>query len=315
MNDADALAPHAPDPRFAAHLEWQLRTELRRAGRFPEPVASAPGAGRAARVVATLLAAMAIGACGVLAAQEIRRSRAADLLVLQYQVRFEIARLREEAARAGVAELMKANEQGLVSPQEVYAAEERRVALAQEASVLGLDAIEAGHTGVEPDRRVSAALVAGRDLVTERLDQELSALGFRKSAAAERVKQLDALREAAGATEDELARARLEDARLAGEIASVQRKRELRADFLRGDLDAARADLLALREEAVARHDAAARELELAEKSAARQRALAAAGASAERAVRGGELELAARAAELRLAELELQIVDARLAD
>src|SRR6185436_20114902 len=113
----------------------------------------------------------------------------AELLAVQYRVRFEIARLREEAAREGVQALMRANEQGFGSPQECYAAEEKRIALAQEASVLGLDAIEVGFTGREPDRRLSAARIDGRDLVTERLDQALIALGYRASAATRRVKE------------------------------------------------------------------------------------------------------------------------------
>jgi hypothetical protein len=68
----------------------------------------------------------------------------------QYQVRFEIARMRETAAREDVEELMKAVEQGLASPEESYAVEERRIGLAIEASVLGLDAIEVGYTAAIP---------------------------------------------------------------------------------------------------------------------------------------------------------------------
>src|SRR5262245_28901706 len=157
--------PMDPDPRFADHLEWQLRTALRRADQFAEPVASA-GSSRAriAKIAIAFVAATAIGACGVLAAQEIRRSSAADLLGAQYRVRVEIARLRIATAQEELDAAKLASAQGAVPASELEAAQLRTLEAEMEARAIELDAFEVSETGREPDRRISAPVVAGRDL-------------------------------------------------------------------------------------------------------------------------------------------------------
>jgi hypothetical protein len=324
MNDAASnpaetpqLPADVPDPKFAAHLEWQLRTALRRESRFAEPVADAVGgasrAWRVARIAAALVGAIVIGAGGVLAAQEIGRSRSAELLAVQYQIRFEIAGLRAKAAQEEIEELMQLQQRGQIPAHELYAVEERRVALAEEASVLGLDAIEVGYTGQEPDRRLSAARVADRDLVTERLDQRVAALKFRRSAADRRVEELQQLHAAGVIPADELERARFLARSVAAEAAVVAKEKELRAKFLRGELDAGRVDLLALREEALARRERAADEVKLADtalKLASERHKM---GVMPQREMRQAEHDAAAAVAQRRLADLEVETIDARL--
>jgi hypothetical protein len=266
-------------------------------------------------MAALVILATSVGAGGVLAAQEIRRSRAAELLSVQYQIRFEIARLREQAVFADVQEMLQAREQGLVAAQEFYAVEEQRIALAQEASVLGLDAIEVGYTGREPDRRISAATVEGRDLVTERFDQELSSFDFRVSAAGRRAEELARLHEQGLTPDSELGRARELARDLTAQRDSIRRKKALRARFLRGELDGARVDLLGLLEDLQPRLERAEAELELAERDLAHAQTLFDAGVTGEREVRTRRHEVATAEAQLRLAQLELDTVEARLGE
>ncbi|MGD8360410.1 MAG: hypothetical protein PVJ04_03190, partial [Gemmatimonadota bacterium] len=54
---------HQPDPEFVSHLEWQVRTALRREERFAQPVQSRSG-GRM-KIVTLVLVSALFGAGGV----------------------------------------------------------------------------------------------------------------------------------------------------------------------------------------------------------------------------------------------------------
>jgi len=310
--DGGALAP---DPKFAQFLEWQLATALRRGERF------APRSHASRGVVTTfaLLAALAFGACGAFAVQEVGRHAAAKELGEQYAARFELARLREEAARAEVTRLQKLVEKQVISPTEFYEKEVRRVALAQEASVLGLDAIEVGYTGREPDRRLCAPRVADRDLIRERLDQEIGALEFRVSGSEQRAKMIDSLVARGFESAAVAADARRFATRTRRELDLVLRRIELRGRFVRGELDAVAVELLSLEAEALMHVANASEELAAEERPAVERPS-----ASDEKLtdqiidqIGYAHLEesysLATRRAELHLAELELATIRARI--
>lgn len=245
--------PLLPTPEFARFLEWQLATELRRVERFGGAtdghgvrLGRLNGWRRLAAAAALAGVALTLGACGVLAVQGQEQRANAKVLRAQYQTRFEIARVREEVARAEVDRLRTLGEQGLVSAFELLEQEDTRLARALEASLLGLDTIEVGQTGHEPDRRLCAALVDGRDLVRERLDCELSTLRLRESAMAERAKAVTQLAEAGQMTGAEQTEADAAAAELAQRIEEVTAQIELRERYGRKEIDAARVELEAL---------------------------------------------------------------------
>ena len=92
-----------PSAEFLGHLEWQVRTEARRAGRFARPTAARGW--RGVRAAAALLLALGLGAGGVFAAQEWQHSREAGLRAAQWDVRLALssARLRSASSRLSSA--------------------------------------------------------------------------------------------------------------------------------------------------------------------------------------------------------------------
>ncbi len=300
-----------PDPEFVARLEWQVRTAARRRELFARPAAAS--AARLLRLVPAIVLAMALGASGLLAAQQYVLERAADLLNAQVGVRFEIARMREAAALEDVQEIMRAVDQGFASAEESYAAEERRVVLATEASVLGLDAIEVGHTGREPDRRLCAAPVAGRDLVTERLQIELDQHHFRVSGTRER-EQLAQDRAAAGfESSTEVESVRHQVLHLEGWERVLNRKIALRHQFLAAELTAEAVELLGLREESLAAVADSERAFALTQTELARAEKLHAAGYVGDRECKVARRRADEQTKQLELARLELGLIEARL--
>jgi hypothetical protein len=93
------------------------------------------------------------------------------------------------------------------------------------------------------------------------------------------------------------------------------RKQERQGRFLRGELAAGRVDLLGLREEAFASREQAQRELDHAAATAKQTGALAAAGVAIEREARSALHEVATREAHIRFAKLELETIEAWLAE
>ena len=208
---------------------------------------------------------------------------------------------------------MNAVEQGLASAEDSYAVEERRIGLAIEASALGLDAIEVGFTGRDPDRRLSAPLVADRDLVTERLENELSQHRFRVSGTREREKLAVQRFEAGVATDASLEEVRSLRAHLEGWEQALLARLELRRRFLAGELSAEAVELHGLREEALVAVADAERALLQAQTESTRSEALHTSGFLGEREWRIAHRRPDERAKELELARLELQLLDDRL--
>jgi hypothetical protein len=189
----------------------------------------------------------------------------------------------------------------------------RRLEAEMDSRALEIDAFEVSETGREPDRRISAAVVGGRDLVEERLALKLPAIEARLAAASHRLEQLTQLGAQGVVSESEISEARAEFQRLENESKLVHREQELRARYLRRQLTADRVELLAMREEAQSRVTDAQRELELAAARAHQIEALAGARAVSNHDAKEALHELTTREAQLRLARLELETIEARL--
>ena len=80
---------HEPDSQFVEHLEWQIRSSLRRRDRFALPVPS--GALRVARTAALVLLSLMGGAGAVVAAERIQDSRERELLLAQTSIEVDMA--------------------------------------------------------------------------------------------------------------------------------------------------------------------------------------------------------------------------------
>jgi len=157
---------HQADPEFVSHLEWQVRTALRREQRFARPVQSRSG-GRM-KIATLVLVSALLGAGGVVV------NRQQELLLAEVQGNLRLAGMEMDLLMSQYEEVEKRYQDGLVPREAILNA--RLALLRAEARLqrLQLDEEEILATGQEPQDELSAPLVGGRDLVTERLELDRS---------------------------------------------------------------------------------------------------------------------------------------------
>ncbi len=173
MNTMNTL--HEPDPEFARHLEWQLRTELRRQMAFNESDSPAKEgvrrfAGRFARAAALVVVSLTLGGAGVLAAEHYQDQAHRELVEARARVRLDLAHRRNEFLAEALREAEVHVAGGVASERELLEARARLSAEHFETQRLELDLAEVQVSGVEPRNEISALLVGGRDYVSARLD-------------------------------------------------------------------------------------------------------------------------------------------------
>jgi hypothetical protein len=307
---------HEPDPTFAGHLEWQIRTALRRRERFAEPVR--PAGLRRLGVAALALVSLCVGAGGVVAAERVQDARARsaaaerrELLLSQARVQEELAQSRLGFVQRELERLQLLADQGVVSSTELASlkSELERSAIECERWRVDREEIELG--GREVDASFVAPLVAGRDFVTERLELLARELAVNLAEARAKHDHAALLAERGFVSASELEAHRRELA-VADLTLRTQREHiELRSAFVRGLLGAGDAQLQALRLAARARHERQGLQVRFLELELEHALLLARSGNAP--APTRLEMELARAQGELELARIELELVEARL--
>jgi multidrug resistance efflux pump len=158
---------HEPAPDFVSHLEWQLRTALRREDRFSAPMVHHQGGKM--KAVALIMVSALLGAGGVVANDEWQEARDREILIAEVTSNIELATLELDVLMERMEEMTRRFRVGVIDEETLRAAgvalREAEVGLA----TLQLDLEEIRVSGMPPRNEVSAPLVGGRDFVTERL--------------------------------------------------------------------------------------------------------------------------------------------------
>jgi hypothetical protein len=306
--DAAARAALEPDPEFAAHLEWQIRTAARRENRFARP--AAPNGWRVLRAAATILLALGLGASGVLAMQRVQQSREAALRSESFVVRRQLAAAKVADAEARTQELRNLVAAGQVSTEEQAEFDAELARLRREMAIIDLQLQEVELTGKEPEDRLSAPLVDGRDFVSERLELEREALEDQRAAASARRDHMAKLYERGLAPSSEMEAANAPVEQLATRIGVLEQRLALRQSFLSGGRTAAQVERQAQRDEAQADLTRAEKEVATANAVLKRVRELSAAGAVSSGDLRAAELSVAQAERAARLARLQLELLE-----
>jgi hypothetical protein len=226
---------HEPSPEFQAHLEWQIKTSLRRENRFAEPVT-----GRARQWVAAVIvvAALATGGIAAIAAGRVQDARQRDQLMETARSEESVARLRLELAQANYDQARRQFEIGVVGRETVRDAEQQLQAMRAAVARIQLDMEEIRATSATPRNDLDAPLVGQRDFVKDRLALQLQvaqqALAAAEQAAAqvaERFKVGVAPRTAQLQAEAELAQAR-------AQLQQLKSTLDLRQQYVKGEVKA-----------------------------------------------------------------------------
>lgn len=300
------LDKHQPHDDFVERLEWQVRAEARRRSRPSPQVWWMPRSPMKAAlgVAVVVILSMGIGGAAVAAAYQAQRNEQRNLLASSYERRAELARERLALAR----QQLQADERRVslgIGRQESLLEGRLKIAEAEaQLKVIELQLAEVRASGREPLDEISSPTVSGRDFVGERLLVEMSvpeaALNLEKRRLAADQRRFEV--GLANNVTVETAQARVIEIEAA--VEAFQRKIGVRQRFVKGEMDAATADLRALEVEAEQRLRTLEPRIELAKKRL-RDMAIKVEIGSAQPA------DLAE--AELKLKELEIELLRAKV--
>ena len=300
---------HEPGDAFVTGLEDRLRAQLARRAATPTAPRWIPQSrpGLALAASALVLVSMAIGGGMVAAAYQAQQNELRDMLVGTYQQRLELAAQRAGLARQRLGEAEARVATGLETPANARDARLKLAEAEAELRLMQIDLDEVRAAGREPMKTVSAPLVSGRDLVSDRWRVEMSA-----NAAALALAKLDAQAAAVRfdvgmANTDDVERARARQIELESAIQLAQQKIAIRQTFLSGGIVATAADLRVLEADTDQRRAALARRIDFARRHMNDLKARVEIGTLsplevAETEVRLMELQLALKKAEYDLA-------------
>lgn len=287
---------HGPDPKFVEHLEWQIRSSLRRRERFAMPVPS--GALRVARTAALILLSLMGGAGAVVAADRIQDSRERELNIAQARIEVDMAEVQLEFANKTLVRMRQLVELGVAGEGNALEAETEVVRAQADVDVLQIDLVETTLTGRPPRNELSALLVRGLDLVTQRLQIRLPELEQQVRTAKRSLERGRKLQRQVLISSRELLEGERMLADAEGALNFLRRRILIRSSFLRGEVGAEQIQLLEL--EAITK-----RRLQAA------QEELGAVSAELEHVVRLEEVGAAAN--ESPRIRLELQLLEGRI--
>jgi hypothetical protein len=254
------------------------------------------------------LVAMGIGSAATFAVTHRLRSQTADLIIARSEARLEFAKARLAFFLEEFREAESRASAGLISSGELEDVRLELVQLETDAAVRALDVEEARITGRDPDNALSAPVLRGRDYVTERLELERKLLLARAARIEQRASRhgTDQVESAAWAREQAAARFAL---------SVVERRLALRQEFLSGTRTARQVELEDMRFSAEAQRELAMVRVNELQRQVDRNRTLVEAGLASRSEVRATEVAFRAALLEVELAELELQILESKLAE
>jgi multidrug resistance efflux pump len=299
---------YEPDSRFVERLEWQLASEYRRLDRMtPSGKITIP---RPVAVITAMVAVLMTGVAAIKAADYIKDSWRKKIELARAETEVELNRARLESVRelAGRTEELFSNR---MVQQEEYLSVTlgvEKAGLALERSLLNLDEVKA--SGLPPRDELYAPLVDGRDFVSERLgievkqvEADLKLLTGRR----ERVQELVAKAVVSG---EELSQIQAAiDARKAM-IDEIRKRLDLRKRFVSGEITVQEVEIMGRMAAAKGNMNQAQAKVDFLKKELERLQTLEAKGTVSP--LETGQLRygLEAAQAELRLAALEVDILE-----
>ena len=229
---------HDPSPEFTQYLEWQTRTELRREKRFSRPSPSMPRLTRVARIAALVLFSLFSGAGVVIAAERIQESRELEIMLDRNRVVLELAERRIATAGEVQERERLLFESGFIPQSEMTATSVWIGELERDRDHLRLDRVEMETARRKVDGRLSAPLVGPRDFVSEHLRIDKNHLARIVEARASQEATVRAGYESGRETTAVLLDAQFAARAALDEVARIDARLALRADFLVGRLGA-----------------------------------------------------------------------------
>jgi hypothetical protein len=301
---------HQADPEFIGNLERELRSTMRRQEQFRNGRSPRANVLRQLRwtTILVAVAAMCIGSAATYAVANRFRAQTAELIIARAEAQLEFANARRELFLEEMHETEARAAEGLIEPEQLDQMQLELTHVETEAAARALDVEEARITGRDPDNSLSAPLLRGRDFVTERLELQRDVLVARAEVVG---------RQAAKYASDPHQSAEIaqEQDRIQAMLTSLDARLALRQEYLAGTRTAREIELAQMQSSVEPQRQIAARRVEEAQRQLDRIHQLVEAGLATRSEERAVEMEFRAAKLQRDLAELELQILEQKLAD
>jgi multidrug resistance efflux pump len=300
---------YEPENEFVDRLEWQLSSEFRRADRMKPPTNRIP-VPRSIMAVALIFGILTTSVTVVKATEYFRDSWKKKLEIAKLETDVAIKKARLESIREMAAQTETRHANGLIDDNErmmmTYAVDRAELALKQ--SQVNLDEVYA--TGDAPDNSLYAPVVGSRDFVSERLQLEIEAAKLDNGLSQRQFQRAQQQILTGILRESELGS--LQAAMAGGEahIEKLQKQLRLRAQFMRGELSARQIEIAGRLSDAQRNLHAAKQRMSILESQLERQKELESQGFVSSMELKQLGFVLQAAEAELKLANLEIQILE-----
>lgn len=307
---------HTPNPEFVNRLEWELKSTVRRKESLNgTSSAMRPVGFRLGAILALVVLSMFVGGAGTYAVTHRADEETAALYIARGEALLEIAQTRLDHMARELARTDDLVQHGAVAEREWRQIEAQFSHAEAEAEVRKLELAETLITGKEPNNALSAPLVEGRDFVTERMAAQRRPLQLRLELVMGQERRHQVLVDTGRATARELKAAQTQVAAAEEESNTLEERIALRASFLVGELSAADVELQGMRFGALAARVMAVRQVELLAAEHQRVADLSERGLASHAELRAVEAALDTVEAQVKLADLELRILDQKLDD
>ena len=300
---------YEPDSKFMDRLEWQLSSEFRRADRS-RSVSSKVAVPRSILAIALIVGTLTTGVTVVKATEYVKDSWRKKIEIARLETDMQIRKARLESTKEIAAQTETRFADGLIDENErrmmQYAV--KRSELTLKKAQISLD--EVNVTGDAPNNTLYAPVVGSRDFVSERLQIEIAEakLDFdlsRSQFAFAQQRVLTGL-----VRESELGS--IQAALAGGEvhIEKIQKRLELRRRFMEGELTALEVEIAGSLSAAQRNLHLAKLRMDSLQTHLDRQKELVNQGLSSPIELAQLESGLKVAQAELRLATLEIEILE-----
>lgn len=300
---------YEPDNQYLERLEWQLSSEYRRANRLKS---SSGKVAISRRMVAISLAVgiLMTGVAATKAADYFRDSWRKKIEMARVETEVELKKVHLESIREMVSDVKMRVENGLIREDEYQAIEVamENAELDFKRSQLNLEEVKM--SGEIPRNELYAPLVGGRDFVSERMEMEKKTIKLSMEQLRIQMERASQLAEQNLVREDETAQIRAAIADRKMMIDKIQERLDLRVRFLRGEITAQEVEIQDRMTGAERNLQLARSKVESLQEQLDHLKAMEAQGTISHREVSQLQYVLDAAQAELRLATLEMDVLE-----
>jgi multidrug resistance efflux pump len=300
---------YKPDNQFVDRLEWQLSSEYRRADRLK---ASSGQISVSRRMVAIAIAigVLMTGVAVTKAADYIKESWQKKIEMARVETEVELKKVRLESIREMTSDIKSRVSNGLIRGDEYEAMKiaVKNAELDFKRSQLNLEEVQM--SGGIPRNELYAPLVGGRDFVSERLEIDIMEVELNLEHLKIPLKRVKQLVEQDMMQRVEMEAIQAEIATHKVNIDKIQRRLDLRKRFLAGEITAREVELEGRLTAAENNFHSAQAKVDSLKEQINRMQNLEAKGAISHMEIRQMEFALDAAQAELKLATLEMNVLE-----